>query len=117
MKAELKITDTCCDKVYHLLKAEEEDLGLRIYIKGGGCAGFQYGFSFELQGKEDDYVVTHTAETGSCIRVMVDPISYPYLKDAVIDYKEDAKGARFVIDNPNAKTTCGCGSSFSSNDT
>lgn len=80
---------------------------LRVYIQGGGCSGFQYGFDFESAPQADDAVF----EQGD-VKVVVDPLSLQYLMGAHIDYKEDLQGARFVINNPNASTTCGCGSSF-----
>jgi iron-sulfur cluster insertion protein len=92
------------------LIAEEgtADLKLRVFVSGGGCSGFQYGFAFESESNEDDAVV---AQDG--FDVLVDSTSYGYLVGADIDYIEDLEGARFVIQNPNAATSCGCGSSFS----
>ena len=81
---------------------------LRVYIQGGGCSGFQYGFMFEDEPAQDDMVV----ENGD-VKLLVDPMSFQYLMGAEVDYKEDLEGARFVINNPNASTTCGCGASFS----
>ncbi len=105
----LNFTDNAANKVFELIKEENNnDLSLRVYITGGGCSGFQYGFSFEEKIKEDDIVVEK-----SDVRLLVDPLSFQYLRGAEIDYKDDVQGARFVIRNPNAKTTCGCGSSFS----
>ena len=80
---------------------------LRVYIQGGGCSGFQYGFALENEENQDDMVV----ETDG-VKLLVDPMSFQYLMGAEIDYLEDLQGARFVINNPNATTTCGCGSSF-----
>ena len=80
---------------------------LRVYIQGGGCSGFQYGFALEGEENQDDMVV----ETEG-VKLLVDPMSFQYLMGAEIDYLEDLQGARFVINNPNASTTCGCGSSF-----
>ena len=80
---------------------------LRVYISGGGCSGFQYGFTFDEEHQEGD-----TAVTTAGVTLLVDPMSVQYLFDAEIDYKEDLQGAAFVIRNPNAATTCGCGSSF-----
>ena len=109
VKAPLNFTDNAANKVSDLIKEENNtDLSLRVYITGGGCSGFQYGFSFEEKIKEDDIVVEK-----SDVRLLVDPLSFQYLRGAEIDYKDDVQGARFVIRNPNAKTTCGCGSSFS----
>jgi iron-sulfur cluster insertion protein len=85
-----------------------EALKLRVYITGGGCSGFQYGFTFDENINEGDTVVEKDGVT-----FLVDPMSYQYLVGAELDYKEDLQGAQFVIRNPNASTTCGCGSSFS----
>jgi iron-sulfur cluster insertion protein len=92
------------------MRHEQGDDGrkLRVFIAGGGCSGFQYGFCFEEQTEEDDTVMT-----AGDVEVLVDPTSLAYLEGASIDYVEDVTGSRFVINNPNAKTTCGCGSSFS----
>ncbi len=105
----LQISDSVVDKVAEML-AEEGDpsLQLRIFVTGGGCSGFQYGFSFDDETKEDDVRV----ERGS-IAVVVDAMSLQYLVGAQIDYEDNLEGARFVIRNPNAASTCGCGSSFS----
>jgi iron-sulfur cluster insertion protein len=89
---------------------------LRVYVTGGGCSGFQYGFTFDEVINEDDTVVSRAVsadgDDGS-VQLLVDPMSFQYLAGAEIDYKEDIEGAQFIIRNPNAKTTCGCGSSFS----
>ncbi len=92
------------------LIAEEGNpaLKLRVYISGGGCSGFQYGFGFESEPGEDDHELARHGVT-----LLVDPLSMPYLEGAEIDYTEDLQGERFIIHNPNAATTCGCGSSFS----
>jgi iron-sulfur cluster insertion protein len=92
------------------LKEEEanEQLKLRVFVTGGGCSGFQYGFSFEDAMAEDDTQVTKNDVT-----VLVDSLSYQYLVGATVDYEEGLMGSRFLITNPNASTTCGCGSSFS----
>ena len=104
----LVFTEQAADKVKEL-SAREENTGsmLRVYIQGGGCSGFQYGFALEEQENQDDMVV----ETDG-VKLLVDPMSFQYLMGAAIDYLEDLQGARFVINNPNATTTCGCGSSF-----
>jgi iron-sulfur cluster insertion protein len=106
------------DKVAELIKEEENpDLNLRVSITGGGCSGFQYGFSFDEQINEDDTVVTQECSNGEgSVKLLVDSMSYPYLHDAEIDYVQGIQGEQFVIRNPNAKTTCGCGSSFSMGD-
>ncbi len=107
--APIEFTDSAADKVSGLITEEgNPDLKLRVYITGGGCSGFQYGFTFDEQMAEDDTVIEKHGVT-----VLIDSMSIPYLTGAEIDYKEDVSGARFVIRNPNARTTCGCGSSFS----
>jgi iron-sulfur cluster insertion protein len=105
----LNISDAVVSKVGDML-AEENDpnLRLRIFVTGGGCSGFQYGFSFDDTVKEDDLEVTKGA-----VRVLVDAMSLQYLMGADIDYEDSLEGSRFVIRNPNASSTCGCGSSFS----
>lgn len=105
----VNFTDAAADKVSGLIEDEgNPELKLRVYITGGGCSGFQYGFTFDENQAEDDTVV---AKKG--VKLMIDPMSFQYLMGAKIDYLEDLQGARFVIENPNASTTCGCGSSFS----
>ena len=102
-------TDAAAMKVGSLLTEEENpNLHLRVYVTGGGCAGFQYGFSFDESKDEGD---TEVVKRG--VRLIVDPMSVQYLMGAEIDFQEDLQGARFVIKNPNATTTCSCGSSFS----
>lgn len=102
-------TDSAAEKVGALIAEEGNDnLKLRVYISGGGCSGFQYGFTFDEEVNEDDTKI----ENGG-VTVLVDSMSIQYLGGAEIDYKEDLSGAQFVIRNPNATTTCGCGSSFS----
>ena len=105
----IKISDTVVSKVSEML-AEEGDpnLQLRIFVTGGGCSGFQYGFAFDDEKKDDDIRVVKDA-----ITVVVDAMSLQYLAGAEIDYEDKLEGARFVIRNPNAASTCGCGSSFS----
>ena len=96
-------------KIKSLLADEStEGLKLRLYVSGGGCSGFQYGFTFDEITNEDD-----TTMTKNGVSLLVDAMSYQYLLGAEIDYKEDLQGAQFVIKNPNASSTCGCGSSFS----
>jgi iron-sulfur cluster insertion protein len=105
----LIFTDAAAAKVKGLIAEEgNPSLLLRVYITGGGCSGFQYGFTFDEAVNEGD---TEVEKNG--VRLVVDPMSFQYLVGAEIDYKEDLEGARFVIRNPNATTTCGCGSSFS----
>jgi len=102
-------TDSAALKVSELIAEEGNDnLKLRVYVSGGGCSGFQYGFTFDEEVNEDDTSV----ENGG-VTVLIDAMSIQYLNGAEIDYKEDVSGAQFVIRNPNATTTCGCGSSFS----
>ncbi|AGF47154.1 Fe-S cluster assembly scaffold protein [Candidatus Kinetoplastibacterium desouzaii TCC079E] len=106
---ELVFTDSAVLKVKNLLTEEgNPNLKLRIFVQGGGCSGFQYGFAFDEDINEDDIVFNKEN-----IKLIVDEMSFQYLKGAEIDYKEDIEGAQFVIRNPNASTTCGCGSSFS----
>jgi len=102
-------TDNAAKKVGSLIAEEgNDDLKLRVYISGGGCSGFQYGFTFDEEVAEDDTKVENDGVT-----VLIDSMSIQYLNGAEIDYKEDLSGSQFVIRNPNAATTCGCGSSFS----
>lgn len=102
-------TDAAAEKVKALIEEEgNPDLKLRVFVQGGGCSGFQYGFTFDESIAEDD---TQLEKHG--VSLLVDAMSYQYLVGAEIDYKEDIEGAQFVIRNPNATTTCGCGSSFS----
>jgi len=102
-------TDSAAEKVGALIAEEDNNnLKLRVYITGGGCSGFQYGFTFDEEVNEDDTQI----ENGG-VTVLIDSMSVQYLNGAEIDYKEDLSGAQFVIRNPNASTTCGCGSSFS----
>ena len=96
-------------KVNELVSAQGREASmLRVYIQGGGCSGFQYGFSFEDGAAEDDFTVDNDGAT-----LLIDPLSYQYLMGSEVDYREDLQGARFVVSNPNAATTCGCGASFS----
>jgi iron-sulfur cluster insertion protein len=105
----LIFSDSAATKVSALIADEGNDnLKLRVYVTGGGCSGFQYGFTFDEEVNEDDTQV----ENGG-VTVLVDSMSIDYLNGAEIDYKEDVSGAQFVIRNPNASSTCGCGSSFS----
>ncbi len=107
--APLLFTPTAAAKVGELISEEgNPELALRVYIEGGGCSGFQYGFEFDENRAEDDLAVVTNGVT-----LLVDPLSLQYLTGAEVDYSEGLSGAQFVIRNPNAKTTCGCGSSFS----
>ncbi|MDP3268453.1 MAG: iron-sulfur cluster insertion protein ErpA [Legionella sp.] len=109
---------SAADKVAELIKEEDNpQLNLRVSITGGGCSGFQYGFSFDEEINEDDTIIEQSCSNGEdSVKLLVDSMSYQYLHDAEIDYVEGIQGAQFVIRNPNAKTTCGCGSSFSMDD-
>jgi len=105
----IRFTDNAASKVSELIAEENNpDLKLRVYVTGGGCSGFQYGFTFDEEVNEDD---TQVIKNG--VTVLVDSMSIQYLIGAEIDYKDDLSGSQFVIRNPNASTTCGCGSSFS----
>lgn len=105
----LHFSDSAAAKVKALIKEEgNEELKLRIFVTGGGCSGFQYGFTFDEEVNEGD-----TAVEKDGVTLLIDPMSYQYLVGAEIDYTEGLEGAQFVIRNPNATTTCGCGSSFS----
>jgi iron-sulfur cluster insertion protein len=105
----LNFTSQAAAKVKTLIDEEgKPELMLRVYVTGGGCSGFQYGFTFEEQETEGD---TRIVTDG--VVLLVDPMSFQYLDGAEVDFKDDLEGARFVIKNPNAQTTCGCGSSFS----
>ncbi|MGZ8217925.1 iron-sulfur cluster insertion protein ErpA [Methylomagnum sp.] len=105
----IKFSDNAAAKVSELIADEGDDnLKLRVYVTGGGCSGFQYGFTFDDTASEDD---TQIVKNG--VTVLIDAMSIQYLSGAEIDYKDDLSGSQFVIRNPNASTTCGCGSSFS----
>ena len=109
MPAPLNFTDSAVNKVKELIQEEgNPDLKLRVFVTGGGCSGFQYGFTFDEVANADD-----TAMQKDGVTLLIDPMSYQYLVGAEIDYSEGLEGAQFVIKNPNATTTCGCGSSFS----
>ena len=109
MPAPIVFTDSAANKVSELVAEEgNPDLKLRVFVQGGGCSGFQYGFTFDEIVNEDD-----TQMTKNGVTLLIDAMSLQYLVGAEIDYKEDLEGAQFVIKNPNATTTCGCGSSFS----
>lgn len=107
--AAMSFTDSAARKVKTLIEEEGNDnLKLRVYITGGGCAGFSYGFKFDEEAKEDDTQVENQGVT-----LLVDPMSIQYLAGSEVDYTEGLQGAQFVVKNPNATSTCGCGSSFS----
>ncbi|MCK7592207.1 iron-sulfur cluster insertion protein ErpA [Pseudomarimonas salicorniae] len=106
--APIHFTEAAASKVRALIEEEgNPQLNLRVYIQGGGCSGFQYGFEFDENRAEDDVAVERSG-----VVLLVDPLSLQYLHGAEVDYSESLQGAQFVIRNPNAKTTCGCGSSF-----
>lgn len=108
----ITLTDSSIEKIKDLFAEENNPkLCLRVFVQGGGCSGMQYGFTFDENENEDDFVIHKDS-----IKVLVDAMSFNYLSEAVIDYKEDLMGSQFVINNPNAETTCGCGSSFSVSD-
>ncbi len=110
MPAPLLFTDNAANKVKELIEEEgNDDLKLRVFVSGGGCSGFQYGFTFDEIQNDDD-----TAMEKNGVTLLIDAMSYQYLVGAEIDYQEGLEGAQFVIKNPNATSTCGCGSSFSS---
>jgi iron-sulfur cluster insertion protein len=105
----INFTDSAAQKVAQLIEEEgNPDLKLRVFVQGGGCSGFQYGFTFDEITNDDD-----TAMEKNGVTLLIDSMSYQYLLGAEIDYKDDLEGAQFVIKNPNATSTCGCGSSFS----
>ena len=105
----IAFTDRAADKVRQLVDEEgNADLKLRVFVTGGGCAGFQYGFTFDELVADDDAQIENDG-----ITLLVDAMSYQYLVGGVVDYTEGLEGSRFVVENPNAETTCGCGSSFS----
>ena len=105
----MTFSDAAAVKVKALIEEEEnEQLKLRVFVTGGGCSGFEYGFTFDEDVEEDD---TQVSKAG--VALLIDPLSYQYLAGSVIDYQEDLQGSRFVVITPNAATTCGCGNSFS----
>jgi iron-sulfur cluster insertion protein len=103
----ITITENTVAKVTELLEEQDPGHNLRIFVQGGGCSGMSYGFAWETETAEDDFVI----EAGN-LKFVVDSMSMQYLTGATVDYKEDFDGANFVIQNPNAQTSCGCGSSF-----
>ena len=106
--ASVKFTDAAARKVKILIAEEENpELKLRVFVTGGGCSGFEYGFTFDEDVEEDDTLVGNAEVT-----LVIDPLSFQYLAGAEVDFKEDLQGSRFVVTNPNATTTCGCGNSF-----
>jgi len=114
----IQISQSAADKVASLIAEEgNPKLNLRVYITGGGCSGFQYGFMFDENITEDDTIVTRmSSDEKHEVKFLINALSYDYLENAEIDYMQGIQGEQFVIRNPNAKTTCGCGSSFSMDD-
>lgn len=105
----ISMTQAAAAKLHSLIEEEEnERLMLRVYVTGGGCSGFQYGFTFDEEHQEDD---TEVVRDG--VKLVVDPLSFQYLVGSEVDYQENLEGARFTVTNPNATSTCGCGASFS----
>jgi iron-sulfur cluster insertion protein len=106
---QLTITESAASKINELLLEENEPkLKIRCFVQGGGCSGMSYGFDFDEDQNEDDFLLEQNGAT-----LLVDSMSFQYLQGATIDFKDDLQGSQFVIRNPNAQTTCGCGSSFS----
>ena len=104
----MTFSDAAAHKVRGLIEEEDnENLKLRVFVTGGGCSGFEYGFTFDEDVEEDDTTIEKDG-----VALLIDPLSYQYLTGSEIDYKEDLQGSRFVVVNPNAVTTCGCGNSF-----
>lgn len=108
MHNDIALSERAASKVKRLIDAEgNPELKLRVFITGGGCSGFSYGFTFDDQVADDDAVVQRDDVT-----LVVDALSYPYLSGSEVDYREDLQGSQFVVANPNASATCGCGNSF-----
>jgi iron-sulfur cluster insertion protein len=107
---QVNITDEAYAKIKEIMQESEtgDNVALRVFVQGGGCSGMQYGFTFDEIANEDDFQFEKNG-----IKVLIDSMSMQYLASATINYKDDIMGSSFVIDNPNAQTTCGCGSSFS----
>lgn len=104
----IEITDSAMTKISEILAEENNPkVKLRTFVQGGGCSGFSYGFTLDQEQNEDDFLIERAGTT-----ILVDSMSMQYLQGAIIDYKDELMGASFVINNPNATTTCGCGSSF-----
>ena len=105
----IEFSDAAAAKVKALVSEEENpDLKLRVYVTGGGCSGFQYGFTFDEKVNEGDMTIEKDSVT-----MVVDPMSLQYLVGGIVDYVDGLEGSRFLVQNPNARTTCGCGASFS----
>lgn len=109
---QVNITENAVKKIFNMLNEEQNlNLKLRVFVQGGGCSGFQYGFTFDEDVNDDDFQIVKK-EQQQDICFLIDPLSMQYLIGATIDYKEDLNGEQFIISNPNATSTCGCGSSF-----
>lgn len=107
----MKLTENAVSKLQEIIREENSPSNkLRVFVQGGGCSGMQYGFTFDEDINEDDFDFDYSG-----VKVLVDSMSMQYLSGATIDYREDLMGSSFAIDNPNAETSCGCGSSFSPN--
>jgi len=105
----LKVSPAAIGRIKQLIASKDQSgLKFRVHIQGGGCSGFQYGFQLDEDLLEDDIVLAYDG-----VDVLIDPLSMQYLQDAEVDFKDDLQGSRFFVNNPNAATTCGCGSSFS----
>jgi len=105
----IKLSDRAAARVAGLLEEEGDNtLRLRVFVTGGGCSGFSYGFTFDDQVADDDAIIANAG-----VEMVVDELSYQYLAGAVVDFREDLQGSRFLVENPNAESTCGCGNSFS----
>ena len=105
----MQLTESAIGRLKDLLSEESNpNLKLRVFVQGGGCSGFQYGFTFDEEKTDDDF-----SQEYETFEVLIDSMSWQYLHGATVDYKDDLMGSSFVIDNPNAQSTCGCGSSFS----
>ena len=116
MNEQIQVTDAAAKKVHQLISEEgNEQLKLRVYIVGGGCSGFQYGFAFDEKQNDDDLLVQKIiiGHDKISVGIIIDAMSMLYLTGAEVDYVESLQGSHFVVNNPNAQTTCGCGASFS----
>ncbi len=108
MQANIQFSERAANKVRALIDAEgDEDLRLRVFVTGGGCNGFSYGFTFDDDVQEDDAMIEKSG-----VAMVIDAMSYPYLEGSEVDYVEDLNGSQFTVTNPNAQSTCGCGNSF-----
>lgn len=118
VSTEIQFSTAAADKVASLIEEEKDpDLNLRVFVTGGGCGGLQYGFTFDKKIQDDDTVVEQQcSDEKSSVKLLIDSMSIQYLSKAEIDYEKKLQGEQFIIRNPEAKTTCGCGSSFSMED-